>query len=454
MNDTHTNPRGIRTFFMVWFGQLVSLLGTTLTSFALAVWVYQGTESVTQYALIAMAATLPGMLISPIAGALVDRWDRRWAMILSDSGAACCTLFMALMLMSNQIALWHIYLATAISACFSAFQTPAYSAATTLLVPKQHYARASGMVELAGAVGYIAAPILAGFLLAAIKLEGVLLIDFVTFLFSLITLSMVRFPRPAATTDGKRGKGSLLREAAYGWSYIRARSGLLALLLLFAIANLFNGFTTVLIIPLTLSFTSAEQLGVLMSLSAGGFLVGGLLMSIWGGPKRRIYGVLSFGALCGLATCLVGLQPSFTLITGALSFLFFCTVPVNACSQAIWQSKVAPDVQGRVFSVRSTIALSTMPLAYLTAGPLADYVFEPLLAVDGPLAGNLGAIMGTGPGRGIGLMFIVMGGLMLVTVLGGALYPHLRLVECELPDSMPDPTNPIEVAIPPIPAAL
>jgi hypothetical protein len=159
-------------------------------------------------------------------------------------------------------------------------------------------------------------------------------------------------------------------------------------------------------------------------------------MSVWGGPKRRIRGILAFGGASGLALAAVGLSPSIPLIAGALWGLFFCGVIIDACSQAIWQSKVAPDVQGRVFSVRSMIAQSTLPLAFLLAGPLADYIFEPLLTPTGPLSHSVGRVLGTGSGRGTGLLFIVLGVALLLTIVGAALYPHLRNVEDELPDHM------------------
>jgi MFS family permease len=147
----------MRTFVLVWVGQLISLLGTHLTGFALGVWVFQRTGSVTQFALISVCTTLPGIIISPLAGALVDRWERRWAMILSDSGAGLSTLVIALLLLSNHLEIWHIYIATAVGSIFNAFQWPAYTAAITLLVPKRHLGRASGMTQLGEAVALIAA---------------------------------------------------------------------------------------------------------------------------------------------------------------------------------------------------------------------------------------------------------------------------------------------------------
>ena len=426
---------GFRIFLVIWFGQLISLAGSGLTAFALGVWVYLRSGSVTQFALISFFTSLPGIAISPIAGALVDRWDRRTAMILSDGGAGLCTLTIALLLLAGRLEVWHIYLVLGISAAFQAFQWPAYSAATTLLVPQKHFGRASGMVQLSEAVAQIVSPVLAGVLLGLIQIQGVILTDFATFLFALLTLLFVRLPRPETTAEGKRGQGSLLKEATYGWTYITARRGLLALLVFFAATNFTSSIVGVLFTPLVLSFATPAILGTIMSIGGLGFLLGSLTMSVWGGPRWRMYGILGFSALQAVVLFAAGLPPH-SLIYATAAFLFFFSIPViNGCSQAIWQSKVAPDVQGRVFAVRRMIAWSSLPLAYATAGPLADFIFEPLFAKGGLLAGNIGQVIGVGPGRGIGFLFMVLGVLSLLATMVGYLYPRLRRVESELPDA-------------------
>lgn len=434
----NVSPQRFRTFLLIWFGQLISLTGSGLTGFALGVWVYLRTGSVTQFALISLFTSLPGIMFSPIAGALVDRWDRRRAMILSDAGAGLCTLIVALLLLAGRLEVWHIYLVMAISSTFSAFQWPAYSAATTLLVSKEHFGRASGMVQISEAVAQIASPVLAGVLMGVIRVQGVILLDFATFLFAVFTLLMARVPRPETTAEGEAGQGSLLREAAYGWTYIRARPGLFGLLLFFAASNFATGIVQVLFTPLVLSFTTAVVLGLLLSVGGLGFLAGSLTMSVWGGPRRRVYGILGSSLLMGAVLFAAGFPPR-AWILGAAAFLFFFSLPIsNGCSQAIWQSKTAPDVQGRVFAVRRMIAWASLPLAYLVAGPLADRVFEPLLAEGGLLADGLGQIIGVGVGRGIGLLYIILGLMILLATLVAYLYPRLRQVETELPDYMAD----------------
>lgn len=426
----------MNVFILIWFGQLISLIGSGLTGFALGIWVYQHTGSVTDFALISLFTFLPSILLLPIAGAFVDRWNRRWALLAIDCGSGVSTLVIAVLFFTGGLEVWQIYIAVAASSMFSAFRWPAYNAAIAQLVPKQHLSRASGMVQFGQAISQLIAPVLAGVLVTKIQVQGVILIDFATFLFAFVTLLFVRIPKPKTTTESKEEKKSLLHETLYGWTYISTRPGLLGLLIFYSFTNFTLGIVEVLLTPLVLSFASTAVLGTVLSIGGSGMLLGSVVMSVWSGPKRRVYCVLGFTLLQGILLCVGGLRPSVPLIAAA-AFVFLFSLPlILASSQAIWFSKVAPEVQGRVFAVQRTIGLSSLPFAYIMAGPLADRVFEPLLAVNGPLAKNIGLIIGVGSGRGIGLLFIVMGIFNLLAVAIAYLYPRLRLVESELPDAI------------------
>jgi MFS family permease len=429
----------MRTFFVIWSGQLVSTIGSGLTGFALGVWIYQETGSVTLFAMNLLAFALPNLLVSPIAGAMVDRYNRRWMMILSDTGAGLSTLAIAVLYMTGNLEVWSIILATAFNSAFSTFQWPAYSAVTTLLVPKAQLGRASGMVQTGQAISHLLAPAAAGALFVTVGLGGVIAFDFATYLFAVLTLLLVRIPSPEKSEAGKAGQGSIWKESLYGWTYISARAGLLGLLLVFAASNFFSSLIFPLITPMILDMASADVLGYLISVVGVGMLVGTLTMSMWGGPKRRIHGVLGFLMLSGVFISLLGISPLLPVLALA-GFLIMFTMPIiNGSSQAIWQSKVDPDVQGRVFSVRMMIASSMIPLAYIIAGPLADRVFNPLLLEGGALADSVGQLIGVGPGRGTGLLFIIIGGVSVMVAAAGYLSPRVRNVEDELPDVMSDP---------------
>lgn len=432
-------------FIVVWLGQLVSVLGSNLTNFALDVWVYQHSGSVTQLSFLFLFTTLPDVILSPFVGVLVDKWNRRWVMILSDLGSALSTLVMVFLLLTGKIEIWHIYLANAVSSICNAFQAPAFTAATTLLVPKKHLARASGMNELSEALGELLAPVLAGVLLGIIHLSGIIALDLASFLFAVTTLLLVRFPNHKLRRGAehkqeehkqKDNKISLFKEVTFGFHYLKTRSGLVALLLFFTVNNFLTGILTILAYPLILSFASTAQLGAIMSIGGIGTLVGSLIIITWGGERQTYINILfSFMFVNGFAMMLAGFHPSVALLTLA-AFLFFMGIPfVTSSAQVIFQKKVAPEVQGRVFSFNESIGSASLPLAYLVAGPLADKIFEPLMTVNGPLAGSIGQIIGTGPGRGIGLMFIILGILTMLMTIIAYQYAPLRRVERDLPDA-------------------
>ena len=428
----------MKIFKIVWLGQLLSVLGSGLSAFALGVWVYQQTGSATQFTLVLFSGAIPGVLLLPFAGLLADRWDRRLTMILSDTGAAAGTLALALMFYSGHVETWLIYIILGFSSAFATFQRPAYSAAISQLVPKEDLGRANGLVRTAQAVAQLFAPLLAGILLAFVPITTIFLIDLATFAFAVVTLLVVRFPGYAKTVDEAPGaKTSWSREIAQGWTYIAARGGLVSLMVFFAVLNFSGGLASALVQPLILSFTSASVLGTVLTVGGMGLLVGSIVMSVWGGPKRRVNGIFGFMPLAGLGIFLVGLQPSVPMVTAAL-FLAFFTLPfIEGCTTAIVQSKVDPRVQGRVFAVTHVIAGSMAPISYLLAGPLTDRVFEPLMAPGGRLADTVGAVIGVGPGRGIALLFMMVGIALLLTTAIGYLIPRLRKVEDELPDMVP-----------------
>jgi len=427
---------GTRAFGAVWLGQVISFIGSGLTSFALGVWVLQKTGEITQYALISMFFVLPGVLLGPLAGTLIDRWDRRKAMLISDLGAGISTLSIAVVYLLGGLQVWYIYVAVFINGAFGSLRMPSMQAAMTLMIPRKNLGRTSGMMEIIQIGEFLIAPTVAGGLMGSIGLAGIVMIDFSTFLIAISILLFVRIPRATVTAEGRAGRGTVLQEAVYGWKYIMARPGLAALMVLFAFTNFTTEMTVVLFTPLILSFASTAKLGLAMSLCSSGFLVGGLLMSIWGGPRRRVPVMMTLIILLGVFSAMIGLRASVGLIVVS-GFLATLTVPIiSSSNQVIWQKKVAADVQGRVFAIRRTITLATPLLTYVVAGPLTDRIFEPMMAVNGPLAGSIGQIIGTGAGRGVGLLFVCMGLLLVLITAISCLSPHLRRVEDELPDAV------------------
>jgi MFS transporter, DHA3 family, macrolide efflux protein len=421
------------TFFTIWIGQLASVIGSGLTNFGLGVWVLTETGSVTQFALIIMFASVPAIIAAPFAGVIVDKWKRKWLMVISDSIAGISTIIIFVLIYFNVFEVWHLYITAAVSSLFSSFQLPAYQATIPLLVPKAQLGRANGMVQMADALSIVFAPVMAGFLLTSMGIKGILIIDFFTFIIALSTLLFVKFPELAASEKDSK-KISFFQDALFGWKYIIDRPGLRGLLIYFAVVNLLLGYFNVLLQPLILSFANEKMLGIALSITGIGMLVGGIAMSIWGGPKNRVLAVIGSGAISGLFLMLLGIKESVFLVTFATCLMFLLLPIGNAASQVIWQSKVPINVQGRVFALRRMIAISLSPIAYITAGPLVEKIFDPAVQ-NGGLAHGITKFIGTGDGRGIGLLFILLGLGWIVTSLVVFLNPRVRGLESEIPDA-------------------
>lgn len=429
--------KNLTTFLIIWFGQLVSLLGTKMTRFALLIWVYQETGQATTMALLGFFSFGATVLFSPIAGYWVDKLDRRRIMLWSDFGAGLVTVAILVVMTNGQLELWHLYLGQTLVGILDAFQMPAYTAATSVLMPKKHYGRINGLRSLATSVAEVAAPMIAAAALVFIGIEGVMLFDTVTFLFAVITLTFIQIPSPAGESDAEEGE-TFWQQITFGLRYILKRDGLVGLLVVMSIINLFAAFTYYGVFPaMVLARTGGSELALGWVEGALGFggVIGSILMSIWGGPKRKIHGVLAYTGLSFLMGDFlfgIGRTVEVWVIAGiaAATFIPFIT----GCNLAIWQAKVPPNMQGRVLNVQYAIRYAMIPIGYIFGGLLADYFFEPAMMADGMLANHFGWLVGTGHGAGMALMFIITGVGGVLTGFGGYFFPALRNVEEDLPD--------------------
>jgi MFS transporter, DHA3 family, macrolide efflux protein len=439
--DNHTPPRGMTTFTIVWVGQAFSLLATSMTNFALTIWAFQETGSATALALVGFFYITPLLIVSPIAGVLVDRSNRKLMMMLSDLASGVATIGILILYLAGDLQVWHLYVAALVSGTFQTFQWPAYSAALTMIVPKQHYTRANALTELAGNTSGIFAPLMAGALIGVIGLSGILVIDIIALSVAVGALLIVHIPQPKATSEGLQGRGSIWKESVYGFRYILARRSLLGLQLVFLFGNFFStlGFTVLPPMVLARTMNNALIFGSVETAGAVGGLLGGLAIGIWGGPKRRVHGVLAGWILTSvLGSVVLGLGRSLPVWAVGSFFGAFFGPLINSSNQAIWQSKVAPDVQGRVFATRRLIAWLVNPLATLIAGPVADFVLEPAMLPGGALAGSLGWLVGTGAGSGMALIILISGAGAALVGLGAYTFRHIRDVEDILPDHQQD----------------
>ncbi|HUS78952.1 MAG TPA: MFS transporter [Patescibacteria group bacterium] len=439
-DETGTTSRwlsGMRGFTVVWIGQFISLLGTGMTGFVLTIWAWQVTGEATALALVGLFTFAPTVLMSPFAGALVDRWNRKKVMMLSDLASGLSTVVVLILMASGRLEVWHLYVTGAFSGVFQAFQFPAYSAAVSMMLPKEQYARANGMIGLAGAVSNIIAPVASGILLGVVGITGIMAFDVFTFIVAIVALLPVHIPQPPSAGAGQSDRPSLLSDSVYGFRYIYERPSLLGLQLVFFSINLIMSLVFPLMAPMILSRTGNDTviLGGVQSAFGVGGLLGGVLMSVWGGPKRRVHGVLlGMASSSLLGTLLMGLGRG-PLAWAFAAFATMCFMPIiNGSNQAIWQSKVPPEVQGRVFATRMVIAQIAVPISMALAGPLADWVFGPAMMPGGALAPVFGWLVGTGPGTGISLIFVFVGLAGVVVGLSGYAFNSVRNAEDIIPD--------------------
>lgn len=429
-------PRDMKTFFVIWSGQLISMLGSGLTNFALAVWIYDKTRQATPFAITVLLGTIPRVLLLPIAGSIADRFNRRFIMIAADTLNALLTLIIFLLLGAGNLQLWHIYVIAMLESVFAAFQEPAFSASISTIVPKEKLGSANGMIQMREALSTVFTPVLAGILFVAIGFSGIIMIDFVTFFFAVGALLFVRIPQPEQTQEHK--DKNVWQDIVFGWNYLRERQGLFGLLIYYAMVNFLLNWSAVLLIPMVLSRFTADVLGMIQTVMGVGMLVGSIIMSAWGGARKRVPAAIGFILLGVTGFVIAGLQPNPFLIGAGIFLLMFSVPLASGNSQVVFQTKIPQEIQGRSFAVRSAITQSMMPLAFITAGPLADKFFEPLLKDGGALANTfVGQILGTGTGRGIGLMFILSGLVGILVSVFVYLNPRIRNLEDELPDALP-----------------
>lgn len=418
---------GLQNFLVIWVGQLISAVGSRLSSFALGIWVLRTTGSTTHFAMILLASTIPALVVSMVAGALVDRWDRRQTMLACDLVSAT-TMFVTAGLGANgHLTIWQIYLAVGVGSISNAFRTPAFAASIPMLATREQLPRVNGMAQTGIAIAQIVGPMLAGVLVSLISLSGILITDALTFVVGVATLAVARIPRPdSASRPARQG---LLQEAAMGWRYVHDRPGLMGLLAVYGGNNFLLSMASVVIAPLVLSFADPARVGVQYAISGSGLLLGGIAMTAWGGPRKQIHGVLAFWALSGICLAAHGLRPSFMLVASA-GFVLFLMIPVTSASNnSLWQTKAPAELQGRCFAIQRVLYHAATVLGFCLAGPLSEKVFEPLLNSGGRLAGLVGSMIGVGSGRGLGLMFIALGTLMTLISVTAYSVPAIRQID-------------------------
>ena len=415
----------MKPFFTIWIGQIFSLLGSELVQFALVWWLTKTTGSATVLALAAMMAVLPRVLISPIAGALVDRWNRRVVMILADGLIALAVIVLAVLFALDQVQIWQVFALMFIRATGAAFHWPAMQASTTLMVPEKHLSRIAGLNQALWGMASIAAPLLAALLLEVLSIQAILMIDVITAVLAITPLFFIYIPQPErAETTEQTPKPSIATDLSEALRYLKAWPGLLMVLVIAMVVNLL-AFPAMSLQPLLVTehfAGGALQLAWLQSAVGIGMVAGGLTLSVWGGFKRRVVtGLLALG-LSGIGFAVVGAAPAnaLPLAVGAMFLAWFMNAIANGSLFAALQATVPADMQGRVFTLLQSGAGAMVPLG---------------LAIAGPLASTLG----------VQFWFLAAGLTITVMGFGGLLIPTILHIEDDTPEM--NATSSIETTV-------
>lgn len=435
----------VHTFRILWCGQMVSAIGTEMTQFALTLWIWQFTQETTAIALLSFFFQVPQIVLALGAGLMIDRFNRRYLMIFSDLGVAIATVSVGLLYSTGYLHLWHLYLLAIAYGCGGQIQELAFSASIPLMVNKQDYGRVSSMRTLISYSSVIIAPALVGSLYGAIGLMGIIGIDLVTFLIGISTVLMVQIPSKRtekadnslfnSEKDSKQNN-TIWHQLFWGIHYIWTRPSLLAMTVIFCGFLFAHQMSDTLYKPMILARTGGDtqRLSQVVMAAGMGGVVGAVILSVLGGFRHRVKGMLIGFIGVGLGGIILGLSQIPWVWMGA-KFLAAMSIPlVYSSSYAVWYAKVQPEIQGRVLASAHTMGLIVGAIASLMAGILADRVFEPLMQSRGLIHSIFAPILGTGLGAGMTLLFIMTSiGLVGMGLIGYAV-PILRNVEEILPD--------------------
>ena len=409
----------MKTFMVIWFGQFISMLGSALSAFGLGIWIFQKTGSAASFAMSAVCTVLPALLFAPFAGSIADRKKRKAIILLTDSIDAFLKILIVTLLIFNKLELWMVYPLVFISGTLGTFQNPAFGATIPMLVPTDKLTRANGLLQFSSAIQNLLAPVIAGFLYPLIELKGLFIIDFVSFFFALASIASIKIPQPLIEKTKDSLVLAALKDLKYAWKYLIQKEGLMQLIVFFAFLNFIANLSMILLGPLMMSVYNSQAYGNVQAGIGLAMLLGGLCSSLIPDTKNKIKRILLILSLCSIGPIISGTTLNRIIITGGF-FIFMFPVPyVNTLLMSIFQIKIERNVLGRVGALMTAILAAITPIAYLCAGPLADYVFEPLMNEKG---------------RGIGLIFIISGILLIISCLLMRLNKTVTSIEKRLPD--------------------
>ena len=404
----------MKNFYKLWLGELISNIGSGMTAFALSVYVYEKTGSVSYVSLITLLSFMPSIILSPIGGLLADRYDRRLLMIIGDLFSGLGLVYILWSIQAGEKSIVPIFVGITFSSIFTSLLEPSYRATLTDILEEENYAKASGLIQVAGSAKYLISPVIAGIVLSVADIRVILLLDIMTFI---TTCLMIFLVRKSINSEMKNYKKDSFKGLLEGLFIIKESRGVYSLVIIMFFVCFFMGFIQILIRPMILALSSVKTAGMMESLCAVGLLIGSLWIGIAGIKKNysKILAVACF--FCGIFMSMTGVNENLAII-GISTFLFFSTLPfMNSCADVLVRVRIPNELQGRVWGLISLITQMGTVAAYIISGVMADYVFEPMFNKNGILVENIGKIIGTGKGHGIGFMLILSGMGMLIMAI-------------------------------------
>lgn len=432
-------PNGIKGLFIIWLGQIISGIASSITAVALPIWIFGLTGSGTAVGLLEFFFFGSYLFAVLFAGVLIDRYSHKMMMLVYDFTALSTTAILLVLQTSGNLEVWHLYMAAILQGMGFAFQSPSYAAAITTMVPRKQYVRANGLMSLLNDGPEIFGPLVAGGMYLLFGLSGILAFNLLAFVLSIGALLFVDVPSTPQSREGRQSRNNLLREVLYGIRYILRRPALLGLQLIFFMGNLFSGIalSVAALYPMILLRTGndTEVVGIVQSAGALAAVVAGVFLTAWGGIKRPIHAILLGWILSSLfGLTLLGMGQVFLIWFFAIAFNSIFEPVVNVSMDTFLQTKIPPDLQGRVFSASDFISQALIPFTPLLAGLFGDRIFEPAMAEGGSLARIFGGLVGTGPGSGFGLLIFLCGIGGTLVGLSGYLVRDVRNLDKEIPD--------------------
>lgn len=433
---TMQRPSGFAAFTTLWFGQFLSVIGTRMTNFALSIYVWDATGNATDFTFMLFFAFAATMIFSPIAGAVIDRWNRRLTLLLSDLGCAAATAVLLVVFTTGSVSMWQLYLINFVTGAFVAFQVPVFQATITLMMERAKYTRANAMMFLVRSTPELFAPLIAALLLAATNIKAVLLIDSLSYVFAIAAILLVAIPAAPKQPDGPQ-RARFWQDCLFGFRYILRNQSLRNLQLFLVAINVLASIGFILLRPMVLVRTgnSTTALSLVLATGAIGGVAGALMLGLLKSPRDKMIRILWATVVFSvIGRILYGVSDMMIFLAVALVVVHLCIPIVDGYTNTIWQEKVEPHVQGRVFAARQFTEELTVPLAALIAGPVVDNLLTPWMQPGHSGATLFGDLVGTGQAGGLGLTFVLIGVLGTVLAAAGFLLPSMRRIETILPD--------------------